>query len=899
MKNAYQQPVDAVLASLQSDQELGLGGKTAAKRLKRYGKNTLPRARVKTTALKIFFNQWKSPLLIILFVAGAVSGILGEYTDMAVIFFTAFVNAIIGFAQENKANRSLEKLQEMVAYKAIVLRDGEKQEIDSQDVVPGDILFLEAGDKIQADGRLIEAVDFEVHEAALTGEAESIKKNTNKITRDRGVADRTNMVYRGTVATNGHATAVVVKTGEETEIGQIATLVKNIKEDQTPLQEQLGSLSKKIGIIIVVVSLAIFFLGLLSGSDATVFELFETAIAVAVAAIPEGLIISLTVILAVGMQFILKRKAIARRLVSAETLGSVSMICTDKTGTITEGRMHVTQLVTKTENIKGSRIATLDIRSEKNTDAILALRIGVLANNASYRKNHNTQDRDGNETAFVGDSTETAIADAARHIGLEKRSLEKIIPRVGEIPFDSEKKYMATLHRGQEGMVIYEKGAPEVVLSHATFFVDGGQKKRLTADDRIWFERQERRLTEQGLRVLAVAYRFQDPKKRRISQEDINEMAIVGLVAMSDPVREDVRDTIQKTNAAGIGVMMVTGDHARTAQAIAKQIGLPADEENIIGGETLANMTDAQLQKRVRTAHIFARVNPKDKVRIVDALKANGEVVAMTGDGVNDAPALKSADIGVAVGSATDVAKEIADLVILDNRFTTIVLAVEQGRTIYQNIKKVILYLLSGSFAEVVLITGSLVVGLPLALVPVQILWVNLIEDSFPNMALAFDKGERENMQEPPRKKEESIIDQEMKVMIAIISIVSNIVLFGLFLYFFRTTGDIRLTRTIIFLGLGIDSLLFIFSIRSMRHMIWQMNHFTNRYILYSVTLGLVLLAGGIYIPFLQTLLQTVPLGWNHWAVMGLFGLLNIFLIEVVKGFFLVKKHRKVLSISS
>lgn len=895
----YQQDIADVFASFETDKKQGLSDRVVKERLKEYGKNELPRARVKTNSLKIFLNQWKSPLLIILLVAGVISGILGEYTDMAVIFFTAGINALIGFIQENKANRSLEKLQEMVTYKAIVLRDGEKQEIDSEDIVPGDILFLEAGDKIQADGRLVETVDFEVHEAALTGESESIAKNTKKIPDETGVSDRKNMVYRGTTVTNGHAKVVVTGTGEETELGQIATMVKDIKEEKTPLQRQLGSLSKKIGVIVVVISFGIFFLGLLTDSGIDIFELFETAVVLAVAAIPEGLVISLTVILAVGMQFILKKKAIARRLVSAETLGSVSVICTDKTGTITEGSMHVTRLVTKADDLKGEALLALG-KKEDDADAHLALRIGTLANNASRKKNGNDNGSStSTDIAFVGDSTETAIADMADNIGLVKTDLEKEMSREDEIPFDSEKKYMATLHSGKDGMVLYEKGAPEVVLSHASAYLEGGKEKTLTKKDRAWFEDREKALTEEGLRVLAVAYRSIDGKKKRLDEDDMHDMIFVGLIAMSDPIREDVKDTIEKTKDAGIRVIMVTGDHVRTAQAIAERVGLPAGDDQTINGTELAAMEDDELKERVRQVHVFARVNPKDKVRIVDALRANGEVVAMTGDGVNDAPALKSADIGVAVGSATDVAKEIADLVILDNRFTTIVLAVEQGRTIYENTKKVITYLLSGSLSEVVLITGSLVAGLPLALVPVQILWINLVEDTLPNMALAFEKGEKETMQEPPRKKEEPIIDREMKGMIAIISIVSNLVMFGIFLYYLKTTGDIALTRSITFAALGINSLFFIFSIRSKRHMIWHTNPFSNKYVVYSVLLGIALLVGGIHLPFLQTFLETVSISWEHWLVVSLFGLLNILLIEIVKGVFLVRKHRKVFSLKS
>ena len=890
----YQQKIPDVLKHLNTNKKRGLTEDEVKKRLKEYGKNELPKARIKITRMKIFLNQWRSPLLIILLVAGLISGLLGEYTDMTVILITAGLNAVIGFIQEGKANKALEKLQEMVEYKAVVLRDGERKIIKSIDIVPGDILSLEAGDKIQADGRIIEYVDFEVHEAALTGESESIKKYSKVISDDTVVADRKNMAYRGTIATNGHALIIVTKTGEETEIGKIATLVKDIEEEQTPLQTQIKKLSKMIGIVVIFLSLGIFFLGIFTHSEANTFELFETAVAVAVAAIPEGLVISLTVILAIGMQFILKRRGLVRKLVSAETLGSVSVICTDKTGTLTAGQMHMTHLVTKTNDYDADELKTLRLEKEKrHPEAILALHIGVLCNNATFNS-HNAKHKD--DLQFVGDTTEIALADMALRAGIKKSSVEKVAVRIAEVPFDSLKKYMATLHQQDGETFIYAKGAPEVILDRCNHYQEGGKTHILNKEKRTWFEKQEKKLTGRGLRVLGLAFKKTSTKKKDLKEEGVEELVFVGFAALSDPIRPEVKETIEVAKRAGIKIIMVTGDHVRTAQAIAKEIGIPAETKNIIDGEQLQKIDDKKLQKIVGHVTVFARVDPRDKVRIVDALKKNDEVVAMTGDGVNDAPALKSADIGVAVGSATDVAKEISDLVILDNRFSTIVAAVEQGRTIYQNIKKVILYLLSGSFTEVILIASSLIAGLPLAVTAVQILWVNLIEDSLPNMALAFDKGDKENMDEPPRKKGVSLLDKEMKVMILIMTIMTNLALFLLFLYYWRTTGDIILTRTIIFVALGIDSLFFIFSVRSLRHMIWQMNPFENKYVIGAVVFGLLMLVGAVYLTPLQTLLKTIDLTLEHWLILIGFGLLNIISIETVKGIFLVRRHRKIFS---
>ncbi|MFH1286835.1 MAG: HAD-IC family P-type ATPase [Candidatus Magasanikbacteria bacterium] len=882
--NFYQQTIEAVFDHFKVDEKQGLSGLKVKKALKIHGKNELPRARKKTTNLKIFLNQWKSPLLFILLVAGFISGLLGEYTDMTVILLTAGINAAIGYIQENKANSALEKLQEMVAYQATVMRDGKKLQIESSNLVPGDILFLEAGDKIQADARIISTVDFEVHEAALTGESQEVKKSRGVIKDEIGVADRYNTVFRGTTAVNGHAVVVVINTGEETEIGKIATMVKDIKDEETPLQNQLKKLSQKLGAIVLVISFLIFLLGIFVSKDTTIFEMFETAVAISVAAIPEGLIISLTVILAIGMQFILKRNALVRRLVSAETLGSVSVICTDKTGTVTEGKMSVTELVTKSEHLDVDELRVLNSKKEdRHAEALLALRIGTLCNNASQNS----------ENIFVGDTTETALAEIGFSAGINKVDLEKTVRRIDEIPFSSREKYMVTLHHASDAAFIYAKGAPEVILSKCSYLSTAGGNIKLEKKEKDWLEDEIRKLTAKGLRVLALAYKGTDLSLVDLGSEDEENLTFAGIVGLSDPVRTDVKQTIEVARQAGIRVIMVTGDHAMTARAIASQIGLPSDDQNVVRGDELQKMSEKKLLQVVTHASVFARVDPRDKIRIVNALKKNGEVVAMTGDGVNDAPALKGADIGVAVGSGTDVAKEVAELVILDDKFPTIVAAVEEGRTIYQNIKKVVLKLLSDSFTEVILISGSLIAGLPLALLPVQILWVNLIEDSFPNMALAFDKGDKENMKDPPRKKGVSLIDKEMKVMIAIVTIVHDIGLLTAYIILSKIGMDIALVRTIIFAALATDSLIIIYPIRSMRHMLWQINPFDNRYLTMSVLLGLGLLILSIYAQPLQYLLKTIPLTAEHWLLVILLGIIDIILIEAIKGIFLVKNHHK------
>jgi len=890
MNNFYQKSIKDIFVYLQASKD-GLAVAQVKTRLNKYGDNVLPRTGEKITRFKIFLEQWKSPLLIILTVAGIISGLLGEIIDMTVIFITVGVNAIVGFFQEDKANRALSHLREMVAYKALVIRDGKKQQIASTEIVPGDILLLEAGDKIQADGRILEENDLQVNESALTGESEPVLKNTKVIKKSVPVGDRLNMVFRSTVVVNGRAKVLVTTTGEETEIGKIAELVKSTSEDRTPLQDQLSRLAKVIGIVVLFISLAIFLLGVFSTSEHHgLFEMFETAIAVAVAAIPEGLVISLTVILAIGMQHILKRKALVRKLVAAETLGSVSVICTDKTGTLTEGEMRATRLIMANDDLNFAELNVLQLEEkERHPDAYKALRIGVLANDGLLEN----PDEPENKWKLIGDTTDTGLLYAGRKAGLQKEHLETVMGRLAEVTFDSKRKYMATLHKIDGKTEIYVKGAPEVLLKQCTYYEKKGEAKKLTKEKLAWFEQQEKEITSKGLRVLALAYKADKGEKRELAENDIKDLVLVGLVALSDPLRPDVKETIYLAQQAGIRVVMITGDHLRTAQSIGADLGIPHGDEQVIQGQELEAMSDDELRQAVKNAYIFARVDPKHKIRIVQAFQANGEIVAMTGDGVNDAPALKGADIGVALGSGTDVAKETSDIVLMDDHFSTIVGAVEEGRGIYQNIKKVVLYLLSGSLAEVFLIAACLIGGLPLAVSAVQILWVNLIEDSFPNMALAFDKGDKENMADPPRRQDDSLIDKEMKTMIAIISIVSNLVLFGIFLYFWKITGDIQLTRTIIFVGLGIDSLLYIYSVRTMRRMVWQVNPFSNKYLNLALLFGWAMLITAVYFPPLQVLLRTVALSWQYWLVMVGFGILNIALIELVKGIFLVKHNQK------
>ncbi len=859
--------------------EKGLTAEEAKKRLQQGGKNKLSNTGKRVTTLDIFIDQWKSPLLIILLIAGIVSGVLREWIDMGVILFTAFINALVGFFQENKANKALAELERLVQFSTIVFRDGEKKRIRSEDLVLGDIVLLSAGDKIPADGRIIDHKELLVTEAALTGESEPVKKKTGTVSESASVGDRKNMVFCGTTVVNGHGMMVVTGTGEMTELGKIAALVSETADEKTPLQAQLGILSKQLSWLILIIAFLIFTIGsfVIKVDGHTIFDMFELAVAVAVAAIPEGLVISLTITLAIAMRQILNRRALVRKLLAAETLGSVSVICTDKTGTITKGEMQVTRIITDLDDLNYEEIQLLHRdKTTQHQDALTALHFGAVCNEATV-----VETEDGE--VVTGDTTDIAFIHAAKKAGYVKKVFDQVYRNLDEIPFDSRAKYMAQYTRIDHTCLLSVKGAPEVVMERCAFIERQGEKKKIGKKERERFMGLVDELTSKGLRVIAVAYKDTANELKKISDKDIDSLVFVALVALSDPLRSDAKATIDAAAKAGIRTIILTGDHRKTACAIAAGVGIATDEETVIDGSSLGAMDDTALSAVIDRARVFARLDPAQKIRIVQLLQKQGHVVSMTGDGVNDAPALRAADIGIALGSGTDVAKETSDIILLDDSLSTIVTTIEEGRTIYQNIKKILLYLLSNSFTEVIIILASIFTGNPIAMIPVQILWVNIIQDSIPTIALAFDRGDKENMHEPPRDRNAPLIDGEMKVMIILKSVLSNIALFGIFLYFWNTTQDIALTRTIVFVGLAIDALFYIFSIRSLRRMIWRINIWNNPYVLISVVFGWIMLLAAIYVPALQYILETVPLSVNHWMVLLTFGMSNLVFFEIIK----------------
>lgn len=847
----------------------GLTEEEAKKRQKEFGLNKLPEEK-RLSKVGIFLNQFKNPLIFILLIAALICFFLKEIKDALVILAAVFLNTLIGFFQENKAENTLRELKKIVRYRAKVFRSGNEKETLTDDLVPGDIIIIEAGDIVPADGRLIEVHNLQVVEAVLTGESIPSEKKVMALPETTSLADRENMIYFGTNVVRGKAIAVVTSIGLQTELGKIASLIKETKEEPTPLQKKIGQLAKILGILIAGLAFLILIFGLLVGRSFG--EMFLIAVAMTVAAIPESLVIGMTICLALGMQRILKRKALVRKLIAAETLGSITVIAADKTGTLTEGKMKVEEIFSQAEG------------------EITAGKVFFLCNDAVIEN----PDDEFNQWRIFGDPTEQALVLAAGQAGLKKKELDKEFPLVDEMPFDSEKMWMATLHKIKNQIsnfknVIFIKGAPERILKMSKYIRVDEQEQELSENKYQEIEKKYLKSTKEGLRVLAGAYKFTEAKK--LEEEDFKDFVFLGLAILRDPLRKDVRETIEECRQAGLRPIIVTGDHKLTAQKIALEAGILKSEEKILEGSELESFNKDELRQAVKEINVFSRVEPKHKIAIVDALQSQGEVVAMTGDGVNDAPALKSADIGIALGSGTEVTKQTADMVLLDDNFKTIVEAVKEGRTIFDNIKKIILYLLSSSFTEVILIGGSLIFGLPLPLLPAQILWVNIIQDSLPAMALTNEKTEKETMREKIKTRRQ-LLDKEMKFLILLISLVTNLILFGLFWWLYKKTGNLDYVRTIIFVALGIASLFYIFSCKNLRKTIFHYFPLDNKFLNFSVIFGWLMFVIAFYIPFFQKILRVVPLKITDWIILISFGLINIILIEFGKLIFFMKRKK-------
>ncbi|MFA5030296.1 MAG: cation-transporting P-type ATPase [Patescibacteria group bacterium] len=870
-----------ILEKLHVREEEGLSHQEFLNRRHAVGVNALAKEK-KLSAVVVFFSQFKSALIYILLVAAGISLFLQHSTDAWVILAAVILNVVVGFFQEIRAERALQALKQIVTFTCRVVREGKEQALDPTELVPGDIVKLKAGLKVPADVRILEAHDLAINESTLTGESVPVKKQSEKIESAVVITDKKNMAFFGSIVVAGSAVGVVVATGLQTEIGHISKLLATTEREETPLQAKLKKFSQTIATLILGVSLVLFVLGVVLGYDFVL--MFTTAVALAVAAIPEGLVVVLTVILALGMQRILQQHALVRKLVAAETLGSTSVICTDKTGTLTMGEMHVVRILT------GDYDATVGPAGEslRHPESVFkALRFGLLASDA-YLENPD----DGMHAWRVyGEPTERALVAAAAKFGFFRTSEEKEFPRVDVVPFNSDRKFMITkhTHNGESFMIF--KGAPELLLKAATTIERRNKIHPLSKDDRHDLQRMYQKLSAEGLRILGVGYRTLMPDMTLPnSQENLEGLTFLGFFCFQDPVREDVKATIAETVRAGIRTVMLTGDNKLTAQAIAREIGLPSANENIIDGEALEKLSQEELDKRIADFSVYARVTPKDKLRIIDAWQHKGKVVAMTGDGVNDAPALKSANIGIALGSGTDVAKETADIVLLENNFAVIVHAIEEGRVIFTNIKKVILYLMSDSFTEMILISLAMFFGLPIPLLASQILWVNLVSDGLPALAMTVERKETQVMSDVPVARGEPLFTPRMRKSIFLISILTGLGALVVFYSYWKITGDVDRARTVTFLAVSIDSLVYVFSVRVLQSSFFRQNFTSNPWLLGAIFVALCTQLASVYVPFFRGVMHTVIPQGLDWVVVCIFALIGTTTFEILKWVYRRKK---------
>lgn len=796
---------------------VGLTQREAKKRLEEYGPNKLPEAKP-PSALVIFLSQFKNPLVYILSISGVVTLAINHLSDAVIIFIAVFINTLLGFVQEFRASSALYSLKKLLHPESRVIRDGELITVDSESIVFGDLVVIGQGNKIPADGKVIFANRFFVEEGLLTGESQPVAKVEG------------DQVFMGTIVTSGRARFVVAKTGAQTEMGKIAKDVQG-KEEDTPLKRNLTKLSKQLALMVFGLVGIVFVVGIFRGLD--YIEIFLISVALVVSSIPEGLLVGLTVVLAIGMQKILKRKGLVRNLVSAETLGGVTTICIDKTGTLTQGKMQVSSIYGDQKAIAHQAVFANDL------DDPLVI--------AAYEWGKKiTKGKDGSSK------------------------------RIDSIPFSSTTRLFASLNQEESGQILYINGAPELVLKKST----------LSEVEKAKWVQIIKAQTGKGFRLMGMAKKIVREGFSKITSGDIKNLEWVGIISFSDPVREGVTKSLAKTIASGLRVIVITGDYPDTAINVCRQVGLPITKELVILGADIKNISEVDLANKLKGGVVlFARTTPDQKLAIVNALKMNGEVVAMMGDGVNDAPALKHADIGIVVGNASDVAKETADLVLLDSRFETIVAAIEEGRGIFGNIRKIFLYLMCDAFEEIIAVLGAIILALPLPVTAAQILWINLVSDGFPNLALTVDPTGKDILSKKPEKRR-VILTNWMKLLIAAVSTLGGIVALLLFYYYFVATGDVLLARSVAFMSLGLNSLIFVFSIRTLTDPFWRQNPFANGWLNWAVIAGI----GLQFLPFvyspLTRFLGLRVLSLDHIMIVFAMAVVMFTMIEGLKGIF-------------
>ncbi|MHA1859871.1 MAG: cation-translocating P-type ATPase [Candidatus Asgardarchaeia archaeon] len=879
-------PVEEVIEKLKTSPK-GISSSEAKARIEKYGYNVIEK-KERFVALKIFLSQFKDVFVIILMFAAALSFLLGERLDSTAITIILILNSIVGFTQEYRSEKAIEALKKLTTPKALVLRDGREVEIPSKEVVPGDILILEEGTKISADARVIESVELRINEAVLTGESVPVRKFSDPLPRDVPVNERKNMVFMGTHVVYGRGKAVVVATGMNTEFGKIAEQIQKIRREETPLQKKMKKFAKKLAVVSIIACIAIFLVREFRGES--LVDSFLIAVALAVSVVPEGLPAIVTVTLALGARKLAQNNALVKRLSSAETLGAATVICSDKTGTITKGEMTVRKVYVdgKVLSIGGSgydpigEIKLEDGNIEEVKDLDRLLDSFILCNNAEFRR----------ENSQIGDPTELSLIVAAIKGGKDPENVKEIYPRIKEIPFSSERKRMTTVHDLGDKKLVVMKGAVETVLDRCTRIVLNGSLLELGEKEREEILRRNDDFASNALRVLAFAYKELDNSEYEdLSDDEVeNDLIFLGLAGMVDPPREEVFDAIKRCKDAGIKVVMITGDHHLTAKAIAKEVGIYEEGDLTLGGEDLERISAEELKEIVDRVSVYSRVSPIHKLKIVEALKSRGEIVAMTGDGVNDAPALKKADIGIAMGiTGTDVSKEAADMILVDDNFATIVRAVELGRQIYDNIRKFVRFLLSCNFDELLVVMISTLLGWPIPLTAIMILWINLVTDGAPALALSVDPSDYDVMKKKPRKPEEGILEGMLGFISTSFLLQSLGTLLIFYLSYFVWLEPLNEARTMAFLQATFFELFVVWNARSEVRSVFKSNPLNNKYLLLGVLFSAFITGILPYTPVLRELFGLVRPTLLDWALIifisswGLFVFPEVVYINMVR----------------
>ena len=868
----YQGSKKELLKNLNSDPKTGLSSSEANNRLEKYGPNKIESSN-KRSLLDKLKDQILDPMVILLIAASIVSAFTGDKIEAIIIIAIVIINAIMSIYQEGQAEDSVAALQKMSSPEATVLRDGKRGKVKADQLVPGDIVILETGDIIPADMRLLDSRNLQIDESSLTGESVAVEKDAEAFyDTEVGIGDRSNSAFSSSIVTYGHGEGLITATGHDTEIGHIATSLDSVEDKETPLQRQLKDLSKKLAILVIIVSILVFVVGYFrTGMD--LLDNFMVAVSLAVAAIPEGLTAVVTIVLSIGMNRMVERKAIVKNLVSVETLGSTTAICSDKTGTLTQNEMTITKVFTdfKEFDVEGSGYTPkgdikLDGETIEDHDQIkLLMTVASLSNDANLiEKNGNFE--------ITGDPTEAAMLTLSEKWNIVQEDLNEAHPRIDEIPFDSERKMMTTFHELEGSYYAMTKGAPDIMINNSSKIMIDGKLEDFTDDLKQKVLEENTKLAKQALRVMAYAFKpYQSLENEELTTENIErEMVFVGLTGMIDPPRPEAKAAVEECHNSGIDVFMITGDYFETALAIAKELGIAEREDQAMQGSDLNNKSEEEIREIVKTKRIFARVSPQNKVQLVNALQANGNIVAMTGDGVNDAPAIKNADIGISMGiTGTDVAKDTADMILVDDNFATIVNAVEEGRVIFSNIKKFVSFLLSCNIAEVAIVFLSILFGLPSPLTPIQLLWLNLVTDAFPALALGVEPAEADIMERDPRDPHDSILAGETGNGIIFQSIAITISVLAAYIiglkYIFP--NNIEGAHTMVFATLITSELLRAFSVRSEKYTLKELGWFSNKNLVKANLLSFALLLLVMYVPPLRILFELQFISWQWWII--------------------------------